>query len=206
MTRVEVAEDRVDVVRDEQDGDVLLAADVAHERRDAGLVGEVETVERLVEQQQLRATHERLRDQQALLLAAGELADRLVRIGGRRDELDHFRDAARCRAAARARERHAPARTVEPEPDDVDAADARALVEASSLRQVADMRVRLARRRPSTVALPAASGSNPSTARMSVDFPDPFGPRTATNWPRSTVSETSRQIVVRRCAPRRPRT
>ena len=59
---VEVAEDRIDVVRDEQDGDVLLAADAAHERRDAGLVGEVETVERLVEQQQLRAARERLRD------------------------------------------------------------------------------------------------------------------------------------------------
>src|SRR2546430_13440580 len=73
---VEVADDRVDVVRDEQHGDLLLFADAAHERGDRGLVRQVEAVERLVEQQQPRPPDQRLGDQQALLLAAGELADR----------------------------------------------------------------------------------------------------------------------------------
>src|SRR5438045_353258 len=58
---VDEAEDRVDVVRDEQDGDVLLLADPAHERGDRGLAREVEAVERLVQQEQLRAADERLR-------------------------------------------------------------------------------------------------------------------------------------------------
>src|SRR5436189_1509606 len=77
---VEVAEDRVDVVGDEQHRDLLLSADPSYERRDRGLVGQVEAVERLVEQQQLRSTDECLRDQQPLLLAARELADRPARI------------------------------------------------------------------------------------------------------------------------------
>src|SRR5437764_11798386 len=48
---VEVAEDRIDVVRDEQHGDVLLLADALDERRDGALVRQVETVERFVEQE-----------------------------------------------------------------------------------------------------------------------------------------------------------
>src|SRR5207247_4940926 len=99
---VEVADDRVDVVRDEQHGDLLLLADAAHERGDRGLVGEVEAVERLVEQQQPRPPDERLRDQQALLLAAGELADWPAGISGGADELDHLRDAGRVALATRA--------------------------------------------------------------------------------------------------------
>ena len=50
---VEVREQRVDVVRDEQDRDVLGAADPAEQRRDGRLVGQVEAVERLVEEEQL---------------------------------------------------------------------------------------------------------------------------------------------------------
>src|SRR5438552_1329416 len=60
---VEVAEDRVDVMGDEQHRDASLPADPAHERCDGGLAGEVEAVERLVEEQQFRAADERLRDQ-----------------------------------------------------------------------------------------------------------------------------------------------
>src|SRR3954463_12592748 len=50
-------------------------------------------------------------------------------------------------------------------------------------------------RTPSTEALPAGSGGRRRIALISVDLPEPLGPRTATNSPRSTVSETSLQIV-----------
>jgi hypothetical protein len=144
---VEVAEDRVDVVGDEQDGHLLLLADASHERSDGSLIGEIEAVERLVEQQQTGAADERLGDQQALLLAAGELADGLVRVARGIDELDHLGDS-RClsRAARQRRDRDAPASAVEPERDDVGAADAGAGVEVAALREVADQLVRLARR------------------------------------------------------------
>src|SRR5438874_2627122 len=56
---VEVADDRVHVVRDEQDCNVLLGGDATHERGDADLIGKVEAVQRLVEEQQLRAADER---------------------------------------------------------------------------------------------------------------------------------------------------
>src|SRR2546421_10342300 len=84
---VDEAEDRVDVVRDEQDGDVLLLADPAHERGDRGLAREVEAVERLVQQEQLRAADERLGNQQPLLLATGELPDPLPRVAARTRQL-----------------------------------------------------------------------------------------------------------------------
>src|SRR5439155_16448151 len=136
---VEVADDRVDVVRDEQHGDLLLFADAAHECGDRGLVRQVEAVERLVEQQQLRPPDQRLGDQQALLLAAGEFPDRPAGIGGGADELDHLRDAGRVSPATRAtREWDPPAGPVQSELDEVDAADPRPAVKAVPLGQVAD--------------------------------------------------------------------
>src|SRR5206468_12232301 len=68
---VEVADDRIDVVRNEEHGDPLLCADAADECGDGGLVGQVEAVERFVEQQKLRPADERLGEQAPLLLAAG---------------------------------------------------------------------------------------------------------------------------------------
>src|SRR5256714_13152366 len=68
---VEVADDRVDVVRDEQHGDPLLFADAAHERGDRGLVGQVEAVERLVGTQKPPPPGPRLRHSPAVLLARG---------------------------------------------------------------------------------------------------------------------------------------
>ena len=101
-----------------------------------------------------------------------------------------------------------PAGAVEPEPHDVDAADAGAGVEAAPLRQVADPVVRVARaagRAPTRARRP--SGSRPRTALISVDLPAPFGPRTATNSPRPTVRSRRRsRSSGRRGAPPRRRT
>src|SRR5262249_15643086 len=50
---VEVADDRVDVVGDQHDGDLVLAADLRDQPGHGGLARQVEAVERLVEYQQL---------------------------------------------------------------------------------------------------------------------------------------------------------
>src|SRR5581483_10820386 len=78
---VEVGQDRVHVVRHHDHRDVRLAADAVDQCRDRGLIRQVERVQRLVQQQQPRAAHEGLRDEQPLLFTAGERADRAMRIG-----------------------------------------------------------------------------------------------------------------------------
>src|SRR5579862_4992445 len=133
---VEVAEDRVHVVRDEEHGDVLLPADPLDERRDGHLIREVEAVERLVEHEEPRPPHERLRDQQTLLLAAGERADRPSRIALRANELGHLVHAPAALVGPEPRQRYAPACAVEAETHDVDAADAARGIPAAPLRQV----------------------------------------------------------------------
>src|ERR1035437_7820497 len=90
---IAIRQQRVDVVCDEQHPDAVPAADVLHERRDGCLVGQVEAVERLVEQQQLRPAPERLGDEQALLLPAGALADRALGIVARPDHRDRLAHA-----------------------------------------------------------------------------------------------------------------
>ena len=122
----------------------LLLADPRDQRRDRNLVRQVEAVERLVEQQQRGPLDECLCDQQPLLLAAGQLADRAVRVLGRANHLDGLGDTlARSSlppgaARAEAGQRHAPAVPVEPEPDDFGAPDPHAIVEAAPLRQITD--------------------------------------------------------------------
>src|SRR5262249_25958589 len=106
-----------------------------------------EAVERLVEEQEARAARERLRDQEPLLLAARELADRLARGGGRARQGGHpVRPRSRPPAPPGPRGGGAPARPREAGADEGDAAGARAGVEAVALREVADLAARLAGR------------------------------------------------------------
>src|SRR4051794_9566317 len=53
-----------------------------------------------------------------------------------------------------------------------------------------------ARSRPSRRTDPADGGWSPATTRSSVDLPHPDGPRTASTWPASSVSETSSTATV----------
>ena len=120
---------------------------------DRNLVGEVEAVERLVEQQQRRAAGQRLRDQQSLLLASREAPDRPVRVRSR--STSSMSSSTRCAVAPAApaqprRERHPPPVTVEAEAHDVDATDPGRAVEAATLRQVADVRIAVRGASPAT--------------------------------------------------------
>ena len=168
------------------DGDVLLLADPAHERRDAAWLGRSRLSSGSSSSSSCGPPDERLRDQQPLLLAAGELADRPARVGRRRRRARSPPRRGRVALAARApRKRDPPAGAVEPEPDEVDAADS-ACRRRSSCRcgQVADPAVRLAGRPPQHRCRPAAQrDAGRATALISVDLPAPFGPSTATNSP-----------------------
>ena len=62
----------------DQHGDLLLGGDPREQRDDLLGGAQIEIRERLVEQQELRASDQRVGDQHALLLAARELADARV--------------------------------------------------------------------------------------------------------------------------------
>ena len=91
---VDLAQHRVDVVRDEQHGGAGLAAVPVDEPDDGLLVGEVEARERLVAQQQPRVVGERLADAQPLLLAAGEQPDGPIGEVAGADRVDEARRRA----------------------------------------------------------------------------------------------------------------
>ena len=135
---VDEGKDRVDVVGDEQHRDALALADAADELGDGLLVVEVEAVQRLVEHQHAGPADQGLGEEDALLLAPGQLADRAVLVGRRADELDDLGDAP---LLGRRRKRQSPPGAVEAEPDQVDGADPQVGVEPAALRQVADVGV-----------------------------------------------------------------
>ena len=192
---VQVGQDRVDVVGDHHDGHALLPADPADERGDGGLVGQVEAVQRLVEQQQFGPPHQRLRDQQPLLLAAGALPDRPVRVGRRADQLDHLGDprAAARRCAVRAAP--AAARPSGRRPSRAGRCRCRACAgpgrscgaAAGSRRGGRPAR---GRRRGPAPRRPRAAARRAATLTR-VDLPTPLGPSTATNSPRRATGPSS---------------
>ena len=75
--------DRAELVRDVQDRHVELAVEALEQRRERLLRLGVDSGRRLVEHEQRRLGGERLGDERALLLAAGELRERPL--GGRRE-------------------------------------------------------------------------------------------------------------------------
>src|SRR5208282_2298800 len=62
------------------------------------------------------------------------------------------------------------------------------------------------RSRPSRLIDPAVGRSNPAIARSRVDFPAPFGPRSASNSPSPTVRSTPERTGWRSIRTIRPRT
>ena len=128
-----------------------LAADPAHERRDGGLVGQVEAVERLVEQQQL-AAGARAPGRSAAAAARRPRARRSAGARSRVAPTSSITSATRC-APSRAARSAAPGSGT---PQRAPSSPSRTMstprmrgagVEAAALRQVADAVVRLAGRR-----------------------------------------------------------
>ncbi len=133
-------------MRDHQHGYAAVDAHPANELGDGALVRQVEAVERLVENEQSRVAHEGLRDQQALLFTAGELADRTHRVRRCVDALDDLaHPPSRFTVLRTPRPGQTEAIAVEAEADDVNAAHPQRRVEAAALREVADLAVGYAR-------------------------------------------------------------
>src|SRR5581483_3783806 len=76
---VEGPEQRVELVRREEDRHAVVALQTLGELDDGRLMRRIEADERLVEEQQRRASEQRLRQQQALPLAARQLLQRAAR-------------------------------------------------------------------------------------------------------------------------------
>ena len=75
---VGVARGEVEVVEDREHAEALLGGELAHEVEHLEPVVQVEVADRLVEQQHARLLRERLREREALEVAAGELVGGLV--------------------------------------------------------------------------------------------------------------------------------
>ncbi len=134
----------------------LLAGDPGEQRDDLVAAAQVEVRERLVEQQQPRPADQRVGDQHALLLAAGELPTR----GSAKSRASTASSISSISALRRARgQRDAEAVRVEAEADEVARAQRHVGVEQELLRHVADQRVapprtrRAGRRRSTRPAL-----------------------------------------------------
>jgi hypothetical protein len=103
-------------------------------RHDLVGAAQVEVRERLVEQQQPRSSDQRVRDQDALLLAAGELADTCVGEAGGVDGVQHLLDE---RPPGPGGPRHPETVRVDAEPHEIARAQRNIRVEQELLRHVA---------------------------------------------------------------------
>ena len=119
---------------DEHDGGPVLVVVGIEQRGDRVLGGRVEGQQRLVAQQQPRASGQRLGDPQPLLLATGQQPDRRVGVVPRADRLDDGVDLAGTGS------RQAPAVPVHAELDQVPAPDGQVPVEVPLLRHIAGHR------------------------------------------------------------------
>ncbi len=141
---VERAEQRVQLVGAEQDGDPEFGLERLHQLHHLALVVRVEAEQRLVEQQQPRTADQRLGQQQTLPFAAGRLGQRSSRQLAGADQIEHAIDFG---TSGLAREWHAQSVAIDDPGDEVPAAQAYGADGAANLRHVADRRV-APRRRP----------------------------------------------------------
>src|SRR5438477_1681655 len=143
---VDVGEQRVHVVRDEEDREVALARDIAYELHHRLLVAHVEMGEGLVEQQQLRHADQRLREEKPLLLATRKTAELAVGVLLGVYRRDCLGDVGFLICAIG--DPHAPPVAVDAEADEVPAANGELGVEVRPLGDVADAGVASVRRFP----------------------------------------------------------
>src|SRR6266700_5714519 len=135
---VDVGQQRVDVMRDQQNRQVAAPGHVADELHDGQLVADVEIGEWLVHQKQARIADQRLGEEQALLLASGQAAQRAIRIFARAHRIDGRQRGGRLRTPAKP---YSPAPTIDAQVDEVATSDRELNVERGTLWDVADLRV-----------------------------------------------------------------
>jgi hypothetical protein len=126
---------RVHVVRGQQDGYLLTPGQVRQQRDDVVTAGDVKVGERLVEQQQLRLADQRMRDHDALLLAAGQLTDPRAGVSVGPDGLEHVLYPL---APLPGRKRQAELVAVDTQRDDIRHPQRHVRVDQQLLRDIAD--------------------------------------------------------------------
>src|SRR5487761_312525 len=131
-------QERVDVVRRQQDGDALIGRD--RRQQVHHLVGgtEVEIGEGLVQQKQLRPRHERMGDHDPLLLSARQVPDPSVGERGRSDRLEHLVHRG---PADGGRPRDPEAVPVDTEGDEIPRTQRHVRLQRDLLRDIADLRI-----------------------------------------------------------------
>jgi len=129
---------RIDVMGDEEDGDLHRLADLLDQTRDRLLVVQVEALEGFVQKEHACARHEGLRDEQTLLLSTRQLADRSTGVAFSADQTDHLRDTITLVAPRKEGNGEPPSRAIETHPDQVDTSNPEVGIEVSTLRQIAD--------------------------------------------------------------------
>ena len=180
--------DRAELVRDVQDRHAELAVQPPEQLRQRLLRRDVDAGRRLVERKQLRAGHERLRDERALLLPPGEPRQRTARKPGQPHALDRVLDGlavGRAEPAERAQRRAASR-------DDLADRRRRLDAELRALGEIPEPSALLKRPAgsPNSRTVPRVGCSSPSASRRSVVLPPPFGPAIARNSPASTWRST----------------
>ena len=195
--------DCAELVRDVEDRHAKLAVEPDEQGGQRLLRVCVDAGGRLVEDQEARLGRDRLGDEGALLLAAGQSGDRLVCLRGQADAADRRVDGAAI--VGRQRPEQPPAGDAAGGDDLADGG--RGLdPEVGALREVGE--IPMPGGRPDRLAehpdgCRAAAGPDPTINRRSVVLPPPFGPAIATNWPSGTAVETSSSTGRRGSYPNR---
>ncbi len=173
---VQRAQQRVQLVRAEQHGDAELALQPAHQPHHLALPVRVEADQRLVQQQQAGRPSSACASSRRCRSPPDSSAS-----GRRASARAPTSSSARPPRAGRpGQPRQAPAVAAYGGGDEVPAAQPQRRGRPD-LRHVADRRLPRRAGRPSTSMRPAAGGSRPRIARISVVLPAPFGPSTPMN-------------------------
>ena len=169
---------------------------LAHQRAEQRLAVAVERRGRLVEQPERTRREEQPREPGAPPLAGGEDADRQGRARGR---------GRRSRRPRRNRRRASPdLLPIERRPEAQRLAQGQRRLQRIGVAEIVRDGFVLARGLRSAAFRPAA-GSRPARSRSRLDLPAPFGPVTASSWPRSERERRRRRRRAARRARRRGR-
>jgi hypothetical protein len=171
---VRLAGQREQIVRDGDHTEAELVLEAPHQRVELLLGRQVEAGGRLIEDQQLRAGAQRLRQHHAPLLAARERTDRTLRTVADADPHQRIGDRLQIGAP-----RAPPGAEVceAPHQDDVAYPRRELRVDRITLRHVADLARHIGRgagRPAEHLDAPRAIGTSPSSARSSVDLAAPL--------------------------------
>ena len=142
---VDRVDQRIQLMRAEQDRDLEIVADAAGDLDDALLMRRIERDQRLVEEQQARPAEQRLAQQHELALAAGKLRDRAPREFARPDFVERPVDLAADRLVEPG---EAEARADRCAGDDVPPGEPQTQKAAAGLRHVADGGIAAGHRSP----------------------------------------------------------